>query len=93
MPRILFFVFLAFVIWLAVRVLGGNRKRGDEGGAFASTAASPTAVAASEPIRQCSWCGVHVPIGQAVTLPDGRLYCSEAHRAAALAASTDRSRA
>lgn len=89
MPRILFFVFLAFLVWLAVRVLGGNRKR-DDGEAPASTRSS---LPASEPIRQCAWCGVHVPVGQAVTLPDGRLYCSESHREAAVAASADRPRA
>ena len=27
MARILFFVFLAFLVWLAVRVLGGSRRR------------------------------------------------------------------
>jgi uncharacterized protein len=91
MPRLLFFVFLAFLAWLAVRVLGSGRKRDDERGRD-GRAAAPPPLAASEPIRQCAWCGVHVPIGQAVALPDGRLYCGEPHRAAA-AASTDRSRA
>lgn len=80
MARILFFVFLAFLVWLAVCVLGGSRKpRGP--------VASPDPLPAErrvETIQQCAWCGVHVPIGQAVSLPDGRLYCSVPHRDAAL---------
>ncbi len=89
MARILFFVFLAFLVWLAVRVLGAKRNRDDDERASPAPTPAPTA---SEPIRQCAWCGVHVPIGQAVALPDGRLYCGEPHRREASAASADRSR-
>lgn len=84
MPRILFFVFIAFLVWLLVRVLGGKRRQEE---------AKPVSTPPLEPpevIRQCAWCGVHVPTGEAVTLPDGRLYCSEVHREAALAAASDR---
>jgi uncharacterized protein len=79
MSRILFFVFLAFLVWLAVRVLGGARKRRDV--ADAAEAAPPDRRV--ETIRQCAWCGVHVPVGDALALPDGRLYCCPAHREAA----------
>ncbi len=82
MPRILFFVFIAFVVWTIVRMLGSARKREDR------APTSPTV--AAEPIVQCAWCGVHVPTGQLVTLPDGRRYCGDAHRDAARQAAGDR---
>ena len=79
MSRILFFVFLAFLVWLAVRMLGSSRKKRDV--AEATEAAPPERRV--ETIRQCAWCGVHVPAGEALALPDGRLYCGPAHRDAA----------
>ena len=86
MLRILFFVFLAFLFWLAIRVLAGSRKRD------AARDPAPPPVKAVEAITQCAWCGVHVPQGEAVTLPDGRVYCGDTHRDAALksAAPVDR---
>lgn len=79
MTRILFFIALAFVFWLGIRVLGGSRTR-SAGDAARGAAARPAAV---EAVSQCAWCGVHVPATSALTLPDGRLYCSDAHRDAA----------
>ena len=89
MGRILFFVFLVFVVWLAVRVLGGSRKRAAD-----APAEPPPAARSIESVTQCAWCGVHVPQASALSLPDGRIYCSEAHREAARAAAStaDRSR-
>ena len=83
MPRILFFVFLAFLFWLAIRVLGGSRKRDDS-----TKQTPPSEPKAVEAITQCAWCGVHVPSREVVSLPDGRVYCSTVHRDAALAAVT-----
>lgn len=80
MARILFFLFLAFLVWLAVRTLGGSRKVDRSGGARPAEAAAPPGI---ETVTQCAWCGVHVPNAQAVALADGRVYCSEAHREAA----------
>lgn len=90
MPRLLLFVFIVLIVWLAVRMLGASRKQRDRDGAAEPTA-EPKGI---ETIRQCAWCGVHVPDGEAVSLPDGRLYCSEAHRDAAgrIVAPADRSR-
>jgi uncharacterized protein len=79
LARILFFVFLAFLVWLAVRILGAKRT----GGEAAPPSSPPPAV---EAITQCAWCGVHVPTGSAVALPDGRIYCGPVHRDAARAA-------
>ena len=79
MSRILFFVFLAFLVWLAVRMLGSWRKKRDT--AAATDVAPPERRV--ESIQQCAWCGVHVPAGEALALPDGRIYCGSAHRDAA----------
>lgn len=89
MARILFFIFLAFLVWLAVRTLGGSRKSVDR-----TRADEPVTPPGIETVTQCAWCGVHVPSGEAVTLADGRVYCSEAHREAArqVTVPTDRGR-
>ncbi len=83
MPRILFFVFLAFLFWLLIRMLGGSRKRDDADAARRTASIPPATPPGIETIAQCAWCGVHVPRGDATTLPDGRVYCSVAHRDAA----------
>jgi uncharacterized protein len=36
---------------------------------------------AMDQMVQCAWCGVHLPASEALSLADGRLYCSEEHRA------------
>ncbi|MGI9027030.1 MAG: PP0621 family protein [Burkholderiaceae bacterium] len=82
MPRILFFVFLVFLVWLAVRWLGSLRKPGAHDTDASARAESP-ATQEIETMRQCAWCGAHVPAGDAVSLPDGRVYCGDAHREAA----------
>ena len=82
MPRILLFVLLVFLVWLAVRWLGGLRKPGTRD-ADAARSAGPQPKQEIETMRQCAWCGAHVPSAEAVSLPDGRVYCSSAHRDAA----------
>ena len=81
MPRILLFVLVVFLVWLAVRWLGGLRKPGPPD-ADATRPASQAAQQEIETMRQCAWCGAHVPAGDAVSLADGRVYCSVAHREA-----------
>ena len=75
MARILFFVFLVFLAWLLVRVLGAKRGR-----ARTETATPPRP---AEAMAQCAWCGAHVPTSHAIVVGDGRTYCSAAHRDAA----------
>jgi uncharacterized protein len=87
MFRILIFIFIAFLVWLLVRVVGRNRAREDRPSAAASTN-QPAATKSLENITQCAWCGAHVPDSDAVTLPDGRVYCGGAHRNAARAVSS-----
>lgn len=82
MSRILFFVFLAFLFWLVIRLLAAQRNRRQ------AKADRPEAPAARtvETMNQCAWCGAHVPAPDALTVADGRVYCSAAHRDAALTA-------
>jgi uncharacterized protein len=82
MPRILLFVFLAFLVWLVIRWLGGLRKTGTPA-SDAHRSAGADARQEIETMRQCAWCGAHVPATDAVALPDGRVYCGIAHRDAA----------
>lgn len=82
MPRLLFFVLLAFLVWLGVRWLGGLRKP-DPRDAAGSARAGPRPKPEIEAMYPCAWCGAHVPAGEALALPDGRKYCSAAHREAA----------
>jgi len=83
MIRILFFVFIGFLVWLLVRVLGRDGRQRD-------ARSTPDASAPPAAVLQCAWCGVHVPDTEVASLPDGRSYCSDAHRQAALAAAPDR---
>ncbi len=79
MGRLLFFVLLAFVVWFVVRWLASSRR-----GRGGSRDVPPEAASrAPEPMRQCAWCGAHVPVANALSLPDGRLYCGVPHRDAA----------
>ncbi len=79
MTRILFFVFIVFLAWLLIRVLGGQRR----GPAATKGPAVDVPPRPAEAMAQCAWCGTHVPTSNAITVTDGRTYCSAAHRDAA----------
>lgn len=83
MGRLLLFVVLAFAVWFVVRAIGGMRK----GVGRSPVERREATTAQPEAMRQCAWCGAHVPSGHALMLPDGRVYCSTAHRDAAADAS------
>jgi uncharacterized protein len=85
MARILLFVAVAVLVWMGVRTLRAGRDREvrrEEAPAQRSV----------EPMTQCAWCGAHAPAVGALSLPDGRVYCSEAHRDAARLAATSSDR-
>lgn len=42
----------------------------------------PPTVAAPQAMVRCAHCGLHLPATDALTGPDGALYCSAAHRQA-----------
>jgi hypothetical protein len=83
MPRLLFFLAIAFLVGLLVRTVTNRRPKERRG-----SVEEPPA----EKLTQCAWCGAHVTGTSALVLPDGRTYCSVAHRdAAAATSSRDRS--
>lgn len=79
MSKILILVFVALVVlWLLL-----GRRRGD------SRPGEPQAdkPAAKPPLKPqamlaCAHCGVHLPQSDVLAGPDGRPYCSDAHRLA-----------
>lgn len=83
MARILFWVFIVFLVWFAVRWLGASRRRRDAVDATTGAARGQPS-GKVEAMRQCSWCGAHIPAPDALALTDGRVYCSAPHREAAL---------
>ena len=83
MARILFWVFIVFLVWFAVRWAGASRRRGDAVDATRGAArVKPSDTV--ETMRQCAWCGTHMPAHDALALTDGRVYCSAPHREAAI---------
>lgn len=83
MARILFWVFIVFLVWFAVRWLGASRRRRDGAGATTEAARGQPSDKV-ETMRQCAWCGAHIPAPDALALTDGRVYCSTPHREAAI---------
>jgi hypothetical protein len=82
MPRILFFLAIAFLVGLAVRTFASRRPSAPRGADAEKSAA--------EPLVQCAWCGAHMTGTSTLMLPDGRMYCSVAHRDAAAVQSRER---
>lgn len=75
MKYLLLLLIVVAVLWL-MRLGRSSAPNPKTPGAAAPSPAQP-------PVQQvvaCAHCGVHLPIGDAVTGRAGRLYCSEAHR-------------
>jgi uncharacterized protein len=70
MTKILFFVAVALLVYLAVRSRRSAARKSDTG--------SPQAPAGGEAIVACCRCGVHVPVSESVEV-DGRRYCCPEH--------------
>jgi uncharacterized protein len=34
----------------------------------------------TEPMIECAYCGVHIPVSESVVAPSGAVFCSEEHR-------------
>jgi uncharacterized protein len=101
MGKVLVWVAIALVVWVAWRlVAAGKRRDGRAGDAAAGGAAAggdadpgadgPRRPDAPELMMQCAVCGVHLP-GSEARFAGGRVYCSDAHRdQAAAGASAER---
>ena len=86
MPRLLFFLAIAFLAVLLFRTLSGRGNAARRDDPAPAPPPKPEPQSNAEAMHQCAWCGVHMSGGSAVTLPDGRAYCSAEHRDAARAA-------
>lgn len=73
MKYLIVVVVILAVVWL---VRSQRRRRRDAPGA---SAPRPAAV---QQMVDCAHCGVHLPASDALSDPDGRHYCSPAHRLA-----------
>ena len=67
-------VFVAIWLW--------RKNRRDEMRARPPPPATP-AVGAPQAMVRCAHCGLHLPAADAISGPDGAVYCSAAHRQAA----------
>ena len=65
---------VAALVWLAYSIW----RKGQAPGPGAAPA--PPRPAAPQDMVCCPVCSVHLPRGEAVAGPDGRLYCSQEHR-------------
>jgi uncharacterized protein len=88
MPRLILFLAIAFLAVLLFRTLSGRgaAARRDDPAPAPPPPPQSQPQPGAEAMHQCAWCGVHMSGASAVTLPDGREYCSADHRDAARAA-------
>ena len=75
MGKLLSWVVLALLVWVAWRLIVIVRRRSE------AQRSLPDAAATMEPMVRCDRCGVHVPRSEAIEA-GGRHYCSESHRRA-----------
>ena len=77
MGKLLSWVVLSLLVWLAWRILVIVRRRSQA----QRSRSLPEAPEVTEPVVRCDRCGVHVPRSEAIE-EGGRHYCSESHRRA-----------
>jgi uncharacterized protein len=75
MGKLVSWLVLGALVWLAWRLFVIVRRRGEARG----THSAPGQPVEVEPIVRCDRCGIHVPRSEAIEA-DGRYYCSEQHR-------------
>ncbi|MDM0045289.1 PP0621 family protein [Variovorax dokdonensis] len=70
------------VVWIAFMIWRANRR--DEIARKQPPAGLPRNRTPGEPqsMLRCAHCGLHLPAADALPGPDGKVYCSPAHRSA-----------
>lgn len=76
MGKLLFWVAVCAVVYLAFKLMTGSRRGGGEA---PDQSAGRGSEGGGEPMVQCARCGVHLPASEALTGGD-RTYCCSAHR-------------
>lgn len=86
MGKVLTWVLIAALAWLAWRLVVISRRRASGAGTADSSARKtghsdtpPEQIVEPERILQCARCGIHLPATEG-RFAGGRFYCSEAHR-------------
>ncbi|MBT2302647.1 hypothetical protein J7E70_19555 [Variovorax paradoxus] len=69
-------VFVAIWLW--------RKNRRDEMRSRPPPPRATPAVGAPQAMVRCAHCGLHLPAADAISGPDGAVYCSAAHRQAAV---------
>jgi uncharacterized protein len=80
--KLLFWLLLGFLVYLALRKKGSAQGKGyEQSGPQPSAGAAETRPRAGSPeaMLQCRQCGVHFPASEAVHDPFGAVFCSEDH--------------
>jgi uncharacterized protein len=67
-------VFVAIWLW--------RKSRRDEMRSRPPPPRATPAVGAPQAMVRCAHCGLHLPVADAISGPDGAVYCSAAHRQA-----------
>jgi len=80
------------VLWIAIWLWRKNRReemrdaQRERMAKAQQRPAAPTAVGAPQAMVRCAHCGLHLPASDAIAGPGDAVYCSTAHRQAAVAA-------
>ena len=92
MGKVLNWVLIAALAWLAWRLVVISRRRsgraGSSSGASETSGKKTEQIEEPERILQCARCGIHLPATEG-QFAGGRFFCSEAHRDAGAAGSAD----
>lgn len=78
MKYLIVLLVVAAAIWL------WRRNRREEMEDARKQQPPPPPVGAPQAMLRCAHCGLHLPAADAITGPDGEVYCSAAHRQAAM---------
>jgi len=73
------YLLVIVVVWVAFMIWRSNRRQEVERSAPPPPAAPP---GVPQAMLRCAHCGLHLPATDALPGPDGKVYCSAAHRQA-----------
>ena len=74
------YLLVIVVVWVAFMIWRSNRRQEVERSAPPPRAHPP--LGEPQAMLRCAHCGLHLPAADALPGPDGKVYCSAAHRQA-----------
>jgi len=75
------YLLVLVVVWVAFMIWRSNRRQEVERSAPPPPRANPS-LGEPQAMLRCAHCGLHLPASDALPGPDGKVYCSAAHRQA-----------